>query len=246
MALPKRLPTVCCDINSISRVIMNLLLNAVQHCPDGTIEVKAEEEGEFIRVSIKDTGSGITREHLQKVFEPHVSFRQGGSGLGLSICRDFIKAHGGEIWAESGGKDKGSSFYFTLPKSKPVIVVSDAVLAGRLESGCKRNGYHPILLDDLLTATRKVSEINPNAVFLDLDMEDSISGISLAYRLKKTTDTAKVPIIAFASDLTEAQTELKRYEDVELEAYVQKDFHEEDLGSALRTVEAYWYLAQRS
>ncbi len=246
LSLPKRLPTVCCDMNSISRVIMNLLLNAVQHCPTGTIKVAANEDGEMVRVSITDTGRGVPKEQLQRIFEPHVSFREGGSGLGLSICRDFIKAHGGEIWAESEGRDKGTTFHFTLAKSKPVIVASNATLAKRLESECKKSGYYPIILDDLLTATRRVSEINPNAVLLDLDIEDSISGISLAYRLKKTADTAKVPIIAFASNLAEAQTELNRYEHITLEAYLQKDFDEKDLDSAIKTVEAYWYLAQRT
>jgi len=246
LTLPDRLPTVCCDTNSISRVIMNLLLNAIQHCPDGVIKVQAEEEGPMVEVSVTDTGCGISRENLQRIFEPHVSFRQGGSGMGLSICRDFIKAHGGEIWVESEGKDRGTSFHFTLPKSRPVIVVSDDTLAQKLETGCKKSGYHPIILNDLLTATRRVSEINPNAVLLDLDMKDSISGVSMAYRLKKTADTAKVPIIAFASNVAEAQTELNRYEDITLEGYLQKDFHERDLSSAIKTVEAYWYLAQRS
>jgi CheY-like chemotaxis protein len=90
-----------------------------------------------------------------------------------------------------------------------------------------------------------VAELNPNAVLLDLDMKDSISGISLAYRLKKTADTAKVPIIAFAADLSAAETEVNRYEDVVLDAYLQKDFSEEDIDSAIKTVEAYWYLAQK-
>jgi CheY-like chemotaxis protein len=244
--LPERLPTVCCDINSISRVIMNLLLNAMQHCPEGIIEVKTEEEGEMMQVSIRDTGSGISRENLQMVFEPNVSFRQGGSGLGLSICRDFIKAHGGEIWAESEGKNKGTTFFFTLPKSRPVILVSDTDLANKLETECKKTGDYPIILDDLLTAIRRVTEINPNAILLDLDMENTISGISLAYRLKKTADTAKVPIIAFASDLAAAQEELSRYKEIALDAYLHKSFDKKDLDAAIRTVEAYWYLAQRA
>jgi signal transduction histidine kinase len=243
--VPERLPTVCCDMNAVSRVIMNLLLNAVQHCREGVIEVSIEERDQMAQVSVRDTGSGIARENLEKVFEPHVSFREGGSGMGLSICRDFILAHGGEIWADSSGKDKGTTFHFTIPKSRPVIVVADDALVNRLESECKRSGYYPLVLQDLLTATRMVAEINPNAVLLDLDMKDSISGISLAYRLKKTADTAKVPIIAFAADLSVAETEVNRYEDVVLDAYLQKDFSEEDIDSAIKTVEAYWYLAQK-
>jgi signal transduction histidine kinase len=244
--LPEKLPTVCCDANAISRVLVNLFQNAFQHCPQGAIEVTAEEKGETVQVQVKDAGCGIPPGNLDIIFEPHVSFRKGGTGVGLSICRDFIKAHGGEIWAHSNGKDKGSAFYFNLPKSRPVILASDAGLAARLDAHCKKNGYFPIILNDFLAATRKVAEINPNAILLDIDMQDTISGISLAYRLKKTADTAKIPIIGLTSCIPDAQAELDRYEGISLEAFLQKDFKEDDIGAAIKTVEAYWYLAQSS
>lgn len=246
LALLEKLPTVCCDPNAVSRILANVLLNAVQNCEAGAIIVSAEDKGEVIQVSVKDTGSGIAKEDLERIFEPRVSLRKGGSGLGLSICRDFIKAHGGEIWAESEGKDKGSTFRFTLPKSKPVILSSDRELVSKLETECRKKGYYPVVLGDFLAATRKVGEINPNAIFLDLDMQDTISGISLAYRLKKTGDTAKIPIIAFSLNIPEAKSELSKYEGITLETYLQKDFSGEDLDSALGTVEAYWYLGQSS
>ncbi len=242
--VPERLPTVRCDTDAISRVIINLLINALQNCPGGSIEVTAEEKEDMVWVSVKDSGRGIASNHLQRIFEPHESFRKGGTGLGLSVCRDFIRAHNGEIWADSEGKEKGSAFSFTLPKSRPVILSSDTALVARLESECRKNGYYAIFLDDLLTATRRVEEISPNAILLDLDMEDTISGLSLAYRLKKTSGTAKIPIIAFASNLTEAQSELDRYGDISLEACLNRDFSEKDLAAAMRTVEAYWYLTQ--
>lgn len=244
MRLPEKLPTVCCDSNAISRVLINLLLNATQHCPDGAISVSAEDTGEEVQVSIRDTGRGIPGEQLENIFEPNVSFRKGGSGLGLSICRDFIKAHGGKLWADSEGKERGSIFFFTLPKSRPVILSSDRSLTSRLDSECRKTGYHPVVLDDFLTATRRVIELKPNAILLDLDMQDTISGISLAYRLKKTGDTARIPIIAFAANISEAQAELGKYEGVTLDTYLRKDFTNEELGSAMGTIEAYWYLAQ--
>ena len=244
MKMPERLPTVRCDSDAISRVIMNLLINALQHCQTGSIEVEAQEKDSLVQISVRDTGTGISAPHLQRIFEPHESFRDGGTGLGLSVCRDFIRAHEGEIWADSAGKGRGSVFSFTLPKSRPVILSSSSSLTERLETECKKNGYYPILLNDLLTATRMVAEIGPNAILLDLDMEDTISGLSLAYRLKKTSDTAKIPIIAFASDLSEARSELDRYGNIAMEAYLTKNFGEEELAAAMRTVEAYWYLAQ--
>jgi CheY-like chemotaxis protein len=223
---------------------MNLLINALQHCHKGLIEVTAEERDDLVQISVKDTGSGISSQNLHRIFEPHESFRKDGTGLGLSICRDFIKAHNGKIWVDSEGRNKGSVFHFTLPKSRPVILTTDSSLAGRLETECRKSGYHPIFIDDLLLATSKAAEIHPNAILLDLDMADTISGISLAYRLKKTSDTAKIPIIAFTSNLSEAQSELDRYGDTALEAYLRRDFDETDLATAIQTVEAYWYLAQ--
>lgn len=239
-----KMPLVCCDPNAISRVLANLLLNAVQHCPQGTIEVEAEDKGDMLQVSVTDEGCGIQKEDLERIFEPHVSLRKGGSGMGLSICRDFIKAHGGEIWADSKGKDKGSTFSFTLPKSKPVILSSDQQFTHRLEQACQQKGYYPVILDDFLSATRKVIELNPNAMFLDLDMQDTISGISLAYRLKKTAETAKIPVIAFSANIPETQTELGRYENLSLESILPRDFKTQDFDSAVGTIEAFWYLAQ--
>lgn len=244
--LPTKLPTVCCDLNAISRVLANLLLNAVQHCPQGEITVSAEEQGEVVRVSVSDSGCGIESKHVEIIFEPHVSFRKGGTGLGLSVCRDFIKAHEGEMWVDSAGRGKGSTFYFTLPKSRPVVLSSDPAFTGRLESNCKKTGYTPEILGDLLSATRKIIEINPNAILLDLDMEDTISGISLAYRLKRSGETAKIPIVAFSSNIQEAQSELSKYEGISLDTFLKRNFTEEELSSAMSTVEAYWYLTQSS
>ncbi|RJP21322.1 MAG: response regulator [Candidatus Abyssobacteria bacterium SURF_5] len=239
-----KLPMVCCDSNAISRVLMNLLLNAVQHCPNGTVNVCVEDKGEVLQVLVKDEGSGIQKEDLERIFEPHVSFRKGGSGMGLSICRDFIRAHGGEIWADSRGKDKGSTFSFFIPKSKPAVLSSDRQFAHKLESACWRKGYYPVILEDFLAATRRIIELNPNAILLDLDMEDTISGMSLAYRLRKTGDTAKIPIIAFSANIPEARLELSRYEELSLESILPRDFKEEELDSAVGTIEAFWYLAQ--
>jgi CheY-like chemotaxis protein len=243
-ATAEKLPLACCDPNAISRVLANLLLNAVQHCPQGVIRISIEDIGEMLQVSVRDEGCGIQKEDLERIFEPHVSLRKGGSGMGLSICRDFIKAHGGEIWADSKGKDKGSIFNFTLPKSRPVILSSDQQFALRLETECRRKGYFATILDDFLAATRKVIELNPSAIFIDLDMQDTISGISLAYRLKKTAETAKIPIIAFSAEIPEIQAELSRYEGLSLESILPRDFHEREFDSAIGTVEAFWYLAQ--
>ncbi|MFX0139343.1 MAG: sensor histidine kinase [Candidatus Hodarchaeota archaeon] len=109
----------------IHLVISNLLNNAIKYTPpDGTIEIKTEIKDNFIIISIKDTGIGITREEKERLFTQFGKierYGQGldiisdGSGLGLYISKKIVKLHGGKIWVESEGRNKGTTFYFTLP-----------------------------------------------------------------------------------------------------------------------------------
>ena len=116
-----RLPEVLADSRRIGQVLANLLGNAIKFTPDGrTIRVTARQQADTIVVSVSDEGPGIPAEHLSKVFDRFwqaKETRQMGSGLGLSIARGIVEAHGGTIWAESE-LGKGSSFYFTLPLAK--------------------------------------------------------------------------------------------------------------------------------
>jgi signal transduction histidine kinase len=77
--------------------------------------------GSFIQFSVTDTGIGVKEKDLERIFEPFeqadnsTSRRYQGTGLGLSLCKHMVELHGGRIWAESRGKDRGSGFHFTLP-----------------------------------------------------------------------------------------------------------------------------------
>jgi len=111
--------------DQIYNVITNILSNAIKFTPyNGKIEVKSEIKNDFIIVSIKDNGIGFSKEEgslLFKQFGKIERYGQGydviseGSGLGLYISKKIIELHGGEIWIESEGRDKGSTFYFSLP-----------------------------------------------------------------------------------------------------------------------------------
>jgi PAS domain S-box-containing protein len=111
------LPEVSVDKHRIGQVISNLLGNAIKFTPrGGTIRVSARREGNEVVVSVEDTGVGIPREHLSKVFEWFWQAERSkhmGSGLGLSIAKAIIEAHRGRIWAESR-VGKGTTFSFTL------------------------------------------------------------------------------------------------------------------------------------
>ena len=116
--LPSNLPHVAVDAHRIGQVISNLVSNAIKFTPqEGTIRVSARQRDHKIVVSVADTGPGIPQEHLSKIFDRFwrtPGTTQKGSGLGLSIAKGIVEAHGGTIWAESQ-LGKGSSFFFTLP-----------------------------------------------------------------------------------------------------------------------------------
>jgi len=116
--LPSSLPHVAVDGHRIGQVVSNLIRNAIKFTPsEGTIQIRACQRRQQILVSVADTGPGIPQEYLSKIFDRFwraPGTTQEGSGLGLSIAKGIVEAHGGTIWAESQ-LGKGSSFFFTLP-----------------------------------------------------------------------------------------------------------------------------------
>ena len=116
--LPAELPPVLVDSTRIGLVFTNLLTNAMRYtAPGGQVRVSAEEQGDFVRFSVTDTGTGIPEKHIAKVFERffRVPGQSGGTGagLGLAISKEIVEAHGGQISVESR-EGKGSTFNFTL------------------------------------------------------------------------------------------------------------------------------------
>jgi len=111
------LPLVDVDVKHIETVITNLVENAIKFTPQGgNVTVEAEHGGDRVIVRVRDTGAGITKEDLPKLFTKffQADHTKSGIGLGLTICKRLVGAHGGEIWCESE-LGKGSTFSFTLP-----------------------------------------------------------------------------------------------------------------------------------
>jgi len=114
------LPAVRADVEKSTWVLINLMANAIRYSPLGaTLTVRAVPAGGMVQVSVQDRGPGIAAENHEKIFQrfaqiPDKSGYRGGSGLGLSIAREFITAQGGRLWVESE-LGSGSSFFFTLP-----------------------------------------------------------------------------------------------------------------------------------
>ncbi len=118
------LPPVLADEDRIHQVLTNLLGNALQYTPSGgRVTLTVERTAKGVRFQVQDTGKGIPPEHLPHIFDRFYrvdksrSRAHGGSGIGLTIARHLIEAHGGRIWAESAGRDQGSTFAFTLPSA---------------------------------------------------------------------------------------------------------------------------------
>ena len=112
---------VLADTNRISLVLSNLVVNAIRHTPSGgTVDLRSTSSDGTVRFEVKDTGEGVSPEFRERIFEKFFQVpgaQTGGSGLGLTIAREIVLAHGGKIGVESD-VGKGSTFWFTLPVAK--------------------------------------------------------------------------------------------------------------------------------
>lgn len=183
------------DEGQISQVINNLIINAQQAMPaGGTIEIKAENVsldtsrkfplrfGKYVRITIKDNGTGIAPEHMPKIFDPYFTTKKQGSGLGLTSSYSIIKRHKGHIMAEST-PGEGSTFVIYLPatQKKPVIKKEK-----RIVNGGKKKGK-VLLMDDEDSILMLGAD---NLKFLGYEAEtayDGIEAIDKYMRAKKSS-----------------------------------------------------------
>jgi signal transduction histidine kinase len=118
--LAGELPRIQCDRVQVQQVMLNLIVNAIQSMTgveDGKRELHISTESiepEGVRVGVRDTGPGLSPESLSRLFEPFYTTKPDGMGMGLSICRSIIEAHGGRLWA-TGCEPRGALFQFTIP-----------------------------------------------------------------------------------------------------------------------------------
>ena len=217
------LPLVMADRRRIVQVLGNLLSNAARNSSElSVIRVSAVRDGVYVAVSVVDEGRGIPAESLPNLFRKFSkaqSEEQGGdTGLGLSICKGIVEAHGGRIWAESDGPGTGACFTFTLPsvedsgssaagrfppvstrrqqkteeeRLRILVVDDDPQILRYVRDNLVRSGYDPVVTGEPEEALRLVEEERPELVLLDL-MLPGTDGIEL---MKDILDVADVPVI---------------------------------------------------
>jgi PAS domain S-box-containing protein len=191
------------DVGQISQVINNIVINANQAMPKGgIIQVAAEnliikdrhglplKQGKYIRISIKDQGVGITKEHLANIFDPYFTTKQEGSGLGLATSYSIIKNHDGHITVESQ-LGVGTTFHIYLPASDKAVPEKEEV---KLIKGQGRI----LVMDDEASLRKMLGRMLKN---LDYESEYAKDGAE-AIRMYKDAQEAEKPYDAVILDLT--------------------------------------------
>ena len=121
--LTQGLPCVIADRVQIQQVVLNLILNSKEAMSGigwqpRELRIRSEQAEPGVLVTVTDTGVGILPKNREHVFDPFVTSKEGGLGLGLSISRTIIESHVGRLWTTPGHKGKGTTFQFTLPTSE--------------------------------------------------------------------------------------------------------------------------------
>jgi PAS domain S-box-containing protein len=219
------------DSGLLLQVFNNLISNAIKFTKtDGSIRISAGAniEKKQVEFSVKDTGVGINKEDIQKLFKVDTKFTtsgtsgEKGSGLGLSLVRDIILKHGGNIWVESEA-GKGSEFVFSIPvASSNILFVDDAtadrLLYSKLISSLIPN-YKILTAENGKEALDIVKLSSPALVITDHRMP-VMSGYDLVKQLNMTDLKYKPPVIVLSSDITKSIE--AEYKDLGVEFIFQK------------------------
>lgn len=254
---------VCGDQLRVKQILLNLLSNAVKFTAHGTISIQASlqesrNEHFLIQISISDTGVGIAAEALDRIFEPFTqadastSRRFGGTGLGLTICRQLAELMGGSIRVESE-EGKGSRFHLELPFKRPaepspappvhqlsvlplpgqksltILVAEDNPLNLRAaELLLQKAGHHPLCAENGQQALELWQRGDIDLILMDLHMP-CMSGAEalLAIRAEEKISGKHTPVIALTADALKGTREALLQQG--FDAYLTKPFRLEKL-----------------
>lgn len=191
------------DEDKLTQIFNNLISNALRYTKSGgRIVIKASEENDFIHCSVADTGVGIAKKDIPKLFSKFEQFGRvegsgyKGTGLGLAIAKGLIEKQGGKIWIESE-LGKGTTFFFTLEKVPPpkILIVDDEPgVVNVVKQFLKGNGYQFLEANDGSTAIEMARMNEPSLVVLDLALPD-MNGYQVIERLKQHEQTSDIPVL---------------------------------------------------
>jgi CheY-like chemotaxis protein len=214
------------DATRLGQVLENLLNNAVKYGnPAGHIDVVAELEHSNAVIRVRDDGIGIAADLLPRIFdlfvqaEPSGTRAAGGLGIGLSLARELVQLHGGQIDVASEGPGRGSEFVIRLPRSAEALAVAQLVAQPEKVTALRACGVSVLVVDDNIDAADSLSRVltlagyqttvayeaaaalsiaagqRPDVVLLDIGLP-SMSGHELARRLRSETWGARMQLIA--------------------------------------------------
>ncbi|KMM33550.1 diguanylate cyclase [Parabacteroides goldsteinii] len=228
------------DTQRIEQVLLNLLSNAIKCTNQGFVSLSYEVEGDFVRVSVTDTGIGIDKEKQASVFERFVKlddFRQ-GTGLGLSICKMIIEKLGGEIGLRSE-LGKGSTFWFTLPLAVPeesekkeagseipmeiipdalpgqytILIAEDVLENYLLLQAVLKQHYRLIYAENGQIAVQKFKDYKPDIILMDIKMP-VMDGYTATCKIRElSSDVPILALSAFAFDEEKEKAKCCRFND---------------------------------
>jgi signal transduction histidine kinase len=141
------LSPVAGDRVQVQQVALNLVLNAVEamsSAEGGPRELLISTEqtpGNGVLVAVRDSGPGIDPEHLERVFQAFYTTKSRGTGMGLSICRSIVDAHGGRLWADAN-EPRGAVFQFTLPGAE------NELTDGEPRTSTVSTAHHQLVCED--------------------------------------------------------------------------------------------------
>ena len=228
------------DTQRIEQVLLNLLSNAIKCTNQGFVSLSYEVEGDFVRVSVTDTGIGIDKEKQASVFERFVKLddiRQ-GTGLGLSICKMIIEKLGGEIGLRSE-LGKGSTFWFTLPLAVPeesekkeagneipmeiipdalpgqytILIAEDVLENYLLLQAVLKQHYRLIYAENGQIAVQQFKDYKPDIVLMDIKMP-VMDGYAATCKIRElSSDVPILALSAFAFDEEKEKAKCCRFND---------------------------------